>query len=168
MDDDETMRSILDLMSSRLDVIESLHNRESLRRLGPEEKPSWVGGTKKYQNPQPDGLHAEFLRSSMDMHRRLRPKLEELAMVKSRRIHSKQWNEMKRDLKKIIKERGENEDQPRMLFQLQRHVERIPGWVDLQQEVRQIDPSKLLKPVQYDGFYIVKEFPTKNGVAFVL
>lgn len=163
MDDDDTMQCQLDLMHA-------LQNRAPLRRVEPEEKPTWIGGQKTDRSPRLVGLQAEFLQSSLAMQMRLRPQLERMAEIRTRCVYSDHWREMRNEVRCEAKRRREMnlEGEPKLLFQLQKEVERIPGWMDVQQEVRQSDPMTFLKPVQYDGFYVVKVFPSKDGSTIVL
>lgn len=161
MDDDDTMQCQLDLMHA-------LQNRAPLRRVDPEERPLWVGGLKTCPSPTLVGLQAEFLHSSLVMQMRLRPQIERMTEVKARCLHSEQWQSMRNDLRAEVKRRAESPIEARMVYQLERVVKEMPGWVDLQKEVRESDPGQILQPVQSDGFYVVKVLPNKDGVFTVL
>lgn len=162
MDDDESLISQLELMHA-------LQNRAPLRRVELEERPRWVGGLKCSPSPELGGLQAELMQSSKAMQLRLRPQLEKMAEAKAKIVHNDHWIAMRNDLREAIRRREEEyQHEPRMLYQIRGVLERTPGWLSLQEEIRHSRRETILQPVQSDGFYVVKVLPGRDGRFIVL
>lgn len=152
-----------DTFQCQLELMQALQNRTPLRQVTAAERPAWIGGNKngkfdEWTTRQMCGLQKEFIQSSLAMQMRLRPQIERMDEIR-RRLHDTAWRTIQAELRQEAHKRENGETMlgaPRLLFQLQEAVTRIPGWSDLQQQVRQVDPKLHLQPVELDGFYIIK------------
>lgn len=163
MDDDQ----VLDCHAS---LVRALQTRAQLRSLEPLEKPACIGGAKPNDWAGPSasdapiwhrlsGLQVEFLQSSLAMQMRIRPQLERMQEIRTSCIYNQQWRTVQTELRHTFKTRIDRDARarrPMMLFQLEQAVNSIPGWLEVQREVRETEPHKHLDPVEYDGFYVIK------------
>lgn len=156
-----------------LELMHALQTRK-LRPVQAEEKPVWIGGTKGPRSSPPAScssplsrLQAEFLQSSLAMQQRLRPQLERMARIRAQGLHNEQWRGILRELRqRRARSDGSRvgDDVPpscRLLCQLEEAVNSRPGWAELQAEVREAAGMRRLEPVEYDGFYVIKNLPTQ-------
>lgn len=146
MDDDSVFEHQLDLMHA-------LQNRTPLRQVDRTEIPSHIGGSKEQAPRLLSGLQAEFLSSSLAMQLRLRPNVERMEAIRCMTI----LNEERRALTSHIRKVAPISlvEEPKMLFQIEQVIAQRPGWMDLQQQVRDAH-QKSLSPVECDGFYVVR------------
>lgn len=161
MDDDYTLECQLDLMHA-------LQNRPPLRPLSPHSKPVYIGGHKgpdhdEWTARRLSGLQSEFLQTSLAMQQRVRPQLERMEQIREMGLSDDRWRAIQRDLKGKAKVMKEGDTQPRMLFQIEEVLRRQPGWKELQQQVRDSDPHRVLQPVEFDGFYVVRDTSYKES-----
>jgi hypothetical protein len=74
-----------------------------------------------------------------------------MAEIKTFALFNEQWKAIQNELRDYARQRTK----PCLQRHLQQLVEGLPGWIELQKEVREAQLK--LEPVDYEGFYVVKQ-----------
>lgn len=112
-------------------------------------------------------LQAEFVLRSMQMQGRVRPtvaQLEDLRRATDEGIGLAMVMQELRHRRSSLSP-GDRESRALWLkYQIDRQLQERPGWCDLMQQVRH--PESKLDPVEWQGFYIVRQCSGKSSRSF--
>lgn len=142
----------------QVSLAEALRTRKPLKPVAEEHRPAFIGGKKgpsqtKFESP----LRKELLERAFQVHERLGPRLVELNLKKEAR----EENEVLQQLKGVFNAPSGNifksKSPLRPKYELDRIVQEFPGWLTLQHELRMTKRAEILKPVEIEGFYIIRE-----------
>ena len=149
-----------------LDLMHALQNRRPLRQVEPEQVPCHIGGNKLslWQRERSGGpawerlneLQTEFLRSSFVMHERIRPQLLRMQELQRSATYDKKQADLLHELHGRFRRESVGNPAARCLWQLEQIVQKKPGWLQLQEELRKIRPEVVLEPIDVDGFYVIR------------
>lgn len=139
-------------------LIGELMNHRQLRSVERSLIPSYIGGAKKEaETSSLSSLQAEFLKATSIMQEKIRPAAQEMETIRGNRVKDDHYWEIRTELLRRFKSNYgasmKPTQSPRLQYQLDLFIDGKYGWRELMSEVR--TKNVALRPVEFEGFYIV-------------
>lgn len=138
-----------------VDLSELLSRHGELRPVSPSSRPAYIGGTNTSSSSPDSPLKKEIMATAVKFHEKIRPRMDYFSQQKASKPVVDELKSILREYDDIT-EYLEFESSMRPKYALDSFLAEQPGWLDLQSELRQVKRSKLLKPVVFDDFYIIR------------
>lgn len=146
-------------LSSQHLLNEALKKRKPLKKVGSENLPECLGGTRRsFSQDGECALKHELVRKALQVHQKLEGQLLAFRRIKEKADDDyPENNKLFSDIRACKSLNPPlNESPLRPKFALDRIVQSRPGWTDLQVQVRSVRKSALLNQVEFEGFYILR------------